>query len=133
MFLKKGTKLFSILKFKCPRCHEGEFFENKKAWNLNKITNLHTNCPKCNLKYMMEPSFFYGAMYVAYALTVGISIAVFIVSNLIFGLDLLPSFAAIITTLLISGPINLKISRAIWINIFVAYDKNSRTKNNPKN
>lgn len=122
MILKKGTKLYSIFNFKCPKCHEGEFFENKKTWNLNKLTNLHSNCPKCDLKYMMEPSFFYGAMYVAYALTVGIAIAVFVIANLIFNLDLLASFAAIILVLLISGPINLKISRAIWINIFVSYD-----------
>ena len=128
MILKKGTKLYSILKFKCPKCQEGEFFEDKKTWNLNKITNLHKNCPKCNLKYMMEPSFFYGAMYVAYGLTVGIAIAVFIISNLIFGLDLLESFIAIIITLLIGGPINLKISRAIWINIFVSYDPNAINK-----
>lgn len=133
MFLKKGTKLYSILKFKCPKCHEGEFFENKKTWNLNKITNLHSNCPNCNLKYMMEPSFFYGAMYVAYALTVGIAIAVFVISNLILGLDLLSTFATIIAVLLVSGSINLKISRAIWINIFVAYDETTSGAKDLKN
>ena len=31
-----------------------------------------TNVRNCDLKYMIEPSFFYGAMYVSYGLTVGI-------------------------------------------------------------
>lgn len=133
MFLKKGSKLFSILKFKCPQCHEGEFFVDKKSFKLSKLTTLHDNCPKCNLKYMMEPSFFYGAMYVAYGLTVGIAIAIFVISSLIFGLDLLSSFAVIILVLLLSGPINLKISRAIWINIFVKYDPNAIENRKSKN
>ncbi|WP_139958338.1 DUF983 domain-containing protein [Flavicella sediminum] len=121
MFLKKGSKLYSILKFKCPQCHEGEFFIDKRSFKLSKLTQLHEHCPNCNLKYMMEPSFFYGAMYVAYGLTVGLSILIFVISNLVFGLDLLESFLAIIILLLITGPINLKFSRIIWINIFVKY------------
>jgi uncharacterized protein (DUF983 family) len=123
MCLKKGSKLYSIAKFKCPQCHEGDFFLHKKTLNISKSTALHSNCSNCNLKYMLEPSFYYGAMYVAYALTVGISISVFIISNLIFNLELWESFLAIITVLILGGPINLKIARIIWINIFVAFDE----------
>jgi hypothetical protein len=72
---------------------------------------------------MLEPSFYYGAMYVAYALTVAISIAVFLISSLIFNLELWESFIAISTALILGGPINLKIARIIWINIFVSFDK----------
>ncbi|MFC2110463.1 DUF983 domain-containing protein [Bacteroidota bacterium] len=126
MFPKKGTKLYSILKFKCPQCHEGEFFINKKSLNLSKLTDLHKNCPNCNLKYMMEPSFFYGAMYVAYGLTVGLAIMIFVISSLIIGLNLLQSFIAIIIALIVLGPINLKISRIIWINIFVKYKEKTK-------
>lgn len=55
---KKGTKIYSIAKGKCPKCHEGDFFKYKFTFNPSKITQLHDNCPNCNLKYMMEPSFF---------------------------------------------------------------------------
>ncbi len=119
---KKGSKLYSIVKGKCPRCHEGDFFENSFTFNPTKITKLHDNCPKCNLKYMMEPSFFYGAMYVNYGITVGISIVTFLISKLVFDLTLLQSFAAIIAALLILAPINLRLARILWINMFVSYD-----------
>lgn len=121
MFLKKGTKLYSILKFKCPKCHEGDFFVEKGSIRLKNITKIHDNCPNCNMKYMLEPSFFYGAMYVAYGISVGLSILTFLITNLIFNFDLLESFAAIIITLIVLTPYSLRISRAIWINIFVAY------------
>lgn len=71
---------------------------------------------------MMEPSFFYGAMYVNYGITVGISIVTFLISKLVFDLTLLQSFAAIIAALLILAPINLRLARILWINMFVSYD-----------
>ena len=127
---KKGSKLYSILNTKCPRCHEGEFFEHKITYNPSKITKLHDNCPKCNLKYMMEPSFFYGAMYVNYGITVALSVATFVISMLFFNLTLLQCFAAIIIVLLILAPINMRLSRIIWINMFIAYNKTSIKKGN---
>lgn len=119
--LKKGTKLYSILKGKCPNCHEGEFFKYKFTFNPTKITQLHKNCPNCSLKYMMEPSFFYGAMYVNYGLTVALSIIVFLLSKLLLGLSLLQSFVIIIIVLIIFAPFNLRLSRLLWINMFVSY------------
>ena len=121
---KKGTKLYSISNAKCPRCHEGEFFEHKFTYNPSKITKLHDNCPKCNLKYMMEPSFFYGAMYVNYGITVSLSIATFVISTLLLNLTLLQCFAAITFILLVLAPFNMRLSRIIWINMFVSYNEN---------
>ncbi len=125
---KKGDKLYSILKGKCPKCHEGDFFKHKKTFNPIKFSELHENCPNCNLKYMIEPSFFYGAMYVNYGITVGLSIITFLITNLIFNFSLLQSFAAIIIILILLAPINLRFSRGIWINMFINYDANSKKK-----
>ena len=123
---KKGTKIYSIAKGKCPKCHEGDFFKYKFTFNPSKITQLHDNCPNCNLKYMMEPSFFYGAMYVNYGITVALSVATFLVASLVFNLGLLQSFAAIIITLILLAPVNLRLSRILWINMFVSYDTKTK-------
>jgi hypothetical protein len=48
---------------------------------------MHDNCSHCGLKYQIEPSFFYGAMYVSYGLNVA-GIAAFIISFIIFGYSL---------------------------------------------
>ena len=74
----KGTKLYSILFQKCPRCHEGELFKNRNPYYLKQIFDMPERCEKCGQLYQLEPSFFYGAMYVNYALTVAIAVAVFI-------------------------------------------------------
>lgn len=119
----KGSKLYSIFKSKCPRCHEGEFFKYRISFNPKKITTLHENCPKCNLKYMMEPSFFFGAMYVNYAIAVALFVGIFIIAKVFLGLSILKSFISIVVVSLLLTPINLRLSRIIWINLFVSYNK----------
>ncbi|MFV0249056.1 MAG: DUF983 domain-containing protein [Tenacibaculum sp.] len=119
----KGSKLYSIFRNKCPRCQEGDFFKYKISFNPKKLSVLHANCPNCNLKYMMEPSFFFGAMYVNYALAVVLCIAIFIVSKLILRLSILHSFIAVVVVSLLLIPLSLRLSRIIWINFFVPYKK----------
>jgi len=118
---KKGTKLFSVVNGKCPKCQEGNFFKYGFTFNPSKITKLHDNCSHCNLKYMIEPSFFYGAMYINYGITVAISVAVFVIAKLGFELDLLQSFLMVLAALIVLAPINLRLSRILWINMFVNF------------
>lgn len=120
---KKGTKLYSIINGKCPKCNEGKFFKYGFSFNPVKITKLHDNCSKCNLKYMIEPSFFYGAMYVNYGITVAVSIITFLIVTLLFNANLLQSFAVIFIALVLLAPINLRLSRILWINMFVDFEK----------
>lgn len=119
---KKGTKLYSVLNNKCPRCHEGDFFLNKNPYSVKNNLKIHENCSNCKLKYMIEPSFFYGAMYVSYAVTVALSIITFIILHAL-GLELLQIFIGIIIALILFTPITLRLSRLIYINIFVHFKK----------
>ena len=98
------------------------FFVTKNPFTLKKNLAIHENCSACGLKYMIEPSFFYGAMYVSYGITVALSILTFMILYL-FGLELLPIFIGIIVTLIVFTPLTLKLSRLIYINIFVHYKK----------
>jgi uncharacterized protein (DUF983 family) len=125
---KKGSKLYSIVKGKCPKCQEGAFFKNGFTFHPTKVTELHDNCPNCNLKYMLEPSFFYGAMYVNYGITVAISIVAFLIAKLGFDLNLLESFIIVVASLFILAPINLRLARILWINMFVSFEKKVKTK-----
>ncbi|NJB81512.1 DUF983 domain-containing protein [Wenyingzhuangia aestuarii] len=124
------SKLYSIFTSKCPQCREGAFFENKFSFNVLKTTITKTHCPKCNLKYMREPSFFYGAMYVGYGLSVGLAIAIYVISTLFFGLTMRESLVAIAIGLFTLAPWTLRLSRVLWIHLFVSYQKdpNKRVK-----
>ena len=119
---KKGTKLFSILNNRCPRCHEGNFFLSSNPLKFNGILKIHEHCPECGLKYMIEPSFFYGAMYVSYALTVAIAVATFIICQ-ILSLDLIWTLTTIIIVLILLIPFLVRTSRLIYINMFVGFQK----------
>ncbi len=121
---KKGQKAYSIFRGKCPKCHEGDFFEYPFTFHPQKITKLHKNCSHCGLKYMIEPSFFYGAMYVNYALTVALSVIVFIIAKFFLNLSMLGSFASIFGALILFAPLNLRLARILWINMFVRYRNN---------
>ena len=121
----KGSKLYSIFNNKCPQCNKGEFYKYKLTLNPKKITTLHENCSECGLKYMMEPSFYFGAMYVNYALAVALFVAVFIIAKLFLGMSILHSFITIIVVSVLLMPVTLRLSRIIWINIFVSYKKDA--------
>lgn len=122
--LKKGSKLYSILTGSCPKCHEENMYVNQNPYKLNELYKMHESCANCGLKYKIEPSFFYGAMYVSYALTVAIGVAAFIISFFFIGLQLVPTFFVIIVSLIALMPITARLSRNIYINIFVHFDKN---------
>jgi uncharacterized protein (DUF983 family) len=85
---------------------------------------MNENCSHCGLKYQIEPSFFYGAMYVSYGLNVAIGIAAFIISYVILNTSLKAAFISIIASMVISFPLVLRMSRNIYINMFVSYDEN---------
>lgn len=126
--LKKGSKLYSILTGSCPRCHQESMYVDKNPYHLGKLYEMHETCSHCDLQYKIEPSFFYGAMYVSYALTVAIGVATFIIAKVFIGLDLFESFIAIIASLILLTPITARLSRNIYINIFVHYNPDA-TKN----
>jgi uncharacterized protein (DUF983 family) len=125
--MKKGSKLNSILTGACPKCQNENMYLDKNPLHLGSVLKMHEKCSRCGLKYQIEPSFFYGAMYVSYGLNVGVGIATFIVSYLIFNSSIKTSFIAIIAALIISFPIVLRLSRNIYINMFVSYDPKTKT------
>lgn len=125
---KKGTKLYSILTGSCPKCHEESMFKNKNPYVLSEALSMHETCSNCGTKYKIEPSFFYGAMYVSYAVGIAFAVAAFIVSFYFFKANINVVFTSIVSTLIVFLPIILRVSRNIWINIFMHYDKSLAKK-----
>ena len=123
--LKKGSKLNSILTGSCPKCQNESMYLDKNPLHLGNVLKMNENCSHCGLKYQIEPSFFYGAMYVSYGLNVAVGVAAFIIAHVLVGLNLVNSFIAIIGTLVVSFPFVLRWARNIYINMFVSYDPNA--------
>ena len=117
---KKGSKLYSIWHNKCPRCQEGDFFVKPAGFRFKDNLKTHENCSNCGLKYMIEPSFFYGAMYVSYAITVAMAVAVFVICQL-FDLSLVASLISILVVLILANPFVMRVSRLLYINMFIRF------------
>ncbi|WP_142785343.1 DUF983 domain-containing protein [Changchengzhania lutea] len=126
----KGTKLYSILTGTCPKCHEESMFVNKNPYVLSEALQMHEACSNCGTKYKMEPSFFYGSMYVSYPVGIAFATAAFVISYFVFKASIHVIFISIIATLIVFMPIILRLSRNIWINFFMHYDKSLAKKNN---
>lgn len=125
---KKGSKLNSILKGTCPQCQNESMYEDKNPLHLTKVLKMNESCSHCGLRYQIEPSFFYGAMYVSYGLNVALGIAAFIISYVFLNSSIEASFIAIVVTLVVLFPFVLRWSRNIYINMFVSYDPTTNIK-----
>ena len=119
---KKGSKINSIAFGLCPKCQSESMYVKRNPY-FGKLFKMHEQCSVCGTKYKIEPSFFYGAMYVSYALGVALAIAVFIISKMVFQQELLQSFFAISTALILLMPLLIRLSRNIWINLFISFDQ----------
>lgn len=122
-------KLYSMLFGVCPKCHQESMYLEKNPYRLSSTLKLHKNCSHCGTKYQIEPSFFYGSMYVSYGLSIAFGVTAFIVSYVIFESSILGALLSIIFSLIALMPIIARMSRNIWINLFMSYDKTLAKKN----
>ncbi|WP_159021691.1 DUF983 domain-containing protein [Formosa sp. L2A11] len=120
----KGSKVYSMLTGVCPKCHQESMYVTKNPYILSDTLKMHEKCSHCDTKYRIEPSFFYGAMYVSYAVGIAFAVAAFVISYLFIGTGLVTAFIAIVCTLIVFTPVIMRLARNIWINMFMSYDKN---------
>lgn len=119
---RKGSKIYSILAMKCPRCHEGDMFETTNPYK--KMSAIHKTYPNCGLRFEREMGFFFGAMYVSYMLNIALFVtcivAYFVLLDQYIEGWLLMTIYIALTVILI--PVYYRLSRTIWINFFIGYE-----------
>lgn len=122
----KKTMLGASLALKCPRCREGNLFKEKSLYTFKNLTLMHQKCSNCSLLFEPEPSYYTGSMYVSYGLTVGISIAVFVLLYFVFDISMLAYLIINGLVLLILIPYTFRFSRSLWITMFIKFDPNAK-------
>lgn len=117
-----------MLRMRCPQCQQGHLFVDPNSYNPSTMSKMHDKCPVCGEDFKREPGFYFGAAYVSYALTVALWIAVLVALITFDAIGLIEySFYKNPLTFLLSGiavllllfPLIYRLSRSIWINIFV--------------
>lgn len=116
------AKLKSIFSHKCPQCLEGDMYQTKSSYQLKDIAKMNHSCPKCGLDFEREPGYYYGAMYVSYALTVAIGVSLFVADIVLFSeFNTWSYMLALTLVLLVLSPWTFRTSRVIWLNFFIKY------------
>lgn len=124
----KGSRLYSIFRMKCPKCQEGDFYVSH-PYDLKNAGNVLDHCEHCGLKYSKEPGFYYGAMYVSYALGVALFVTLWVLINIFFpNMKTGWQIFIIIVTSLAFTPYLYALSKIIWANFFIKYDRNRRSE-----
>jgi uncharacterized protein (DUF983 family) len=123
----KGSKIYSIFRLKCPRCHEGDTFETG-SWSFVRSFDMLQRCPKCDLNYFPEPGYYYGAMFISYIWTAWFSLLFVILFNWVLAFSVDTALIFLVVFMAINFVYVFRISRLMWININVRYDPNAIKK-----
>ena len=108
-------------------------FKTRNPYILKQFMKMNDRCPSCNQLMEIEVGFWYGTSYISYALTVALSVATCLAWWALIGFSLEDSrffqWMGVNMILLIAAqPYLMRLSRAIWLSIFVKYNKNWRTE-----
>lgn len=124
---KKPSLLKSIFQCKCPRCRRGNMFLEGKLFNPGKFSVMNKTCSHCGQSFEPEPGYYFGAMFISYAINTALFITVWL------GLDLFVEDYSMTLLLSIMGisaivflPFIYRISRSIWIAIFIPFNEVQR-------
>jgi len=100
-----------------------------KRLKLSHIFDMPDNCPVCHQRYDLEDGFWFGTGYVSYALAVAVSVATFVAWFVLIGVSTDDNrifwwLGANTVVLVVAQPWLMRMSRVLYMRIFVKYDKN---------
>src|SRR5438094_2275536 len=102
------SRLWAIVRLRCPRCLQGKVFKGSFAMN--------DPCPVCGVLFQREEGYFLGAMYVSYFLATAVLIPLYLMAAL-----LLPNQHSLVIALVATAaylpfiPAVYRYSRLLWI------------------
>jgi hypothetical protein len=115
--LDRPNALTGILKMQCPKCRKSPMYLDPNPYHWKNLGKMNEICPVCGYPLDTEAGYYFGAMYVSYAMMVawnfGIAITIYIFTGSIFEHVTLLLVLAIATTTIISPPM-FRYSRVIW-------------------
>jgi uncharacterized protein (DUF983 family) len=107
------SRLAAILSLRCPFCFQGAMFRGAITMN--------EKCAVCGHRFMREPGFFQGAMYVSYVMGIATFTALLFGARALLqdrvGLPAAAGMALVVQMLLV--PVMFRYSRVIWAHLNV--------------
>ena len=121
--MSQRSGLSSILRLCCPKCRTGSLFQTGKILRPGTLFTMHSACPHCKQSFEPEPGFYFGAMFISYAINTALFIGSWVGLLLIYPNYTLSMLLGILTAVVIlSLPLSFRLSRSIWLALFVRFD-----------
>lgn len=120
--------LNSVVNSKCPRCNLDNLYIDNNPYHLSKLGQMKKCCEKCGQAYEPETGFYYGAMYVSYGLGIAFMFVPAYLLYVLFGLSFGWLMTFVLTVYVLAFPLFFRLSRNIWLNIFVKFDAEMHDK-----
>ena len=130
---RKPAALPAILGMRCPNCRRGRMFTQSSIFPLKGMMDMPERCQVCGQRMELEVGFYYGTGYVSYGLTVALLGICFVAYWLIFGLSyqdnsIFYALGAAIGVVILLQPWLMRISRVLYLWMFVKYGKGAAMK-----
>ena len=108
---------------KCPKCRKGNIFKTS-IFDLSGFWKMNSHCSNCEVSFEPEPGFYFGAMFVSYAISVAlfatIGTALYVLGNPADWVYL----TAIVVGAILFTPFSFRYSRILFLYFFggIRYD-----------
>lgn len=116
--------LTSVITCKCPKCRKGNMFPKGNLLHPLRFHKMNESCGVCGQSFDPEPGFYFGAMFVSYGLNTMLFMAVWVLLTLLVEDYSLSTLLILLgLTVIVFLPITYRLSRSIWIALFVRFQK----------
>lgn len=121
--MSMNSSIAGILRGKCPKCKQGDIYQNKSVFPLKDSLRSYDNCANCGQKIKTESS---HAPSINYALSVVVYAIGFILYALIWGMSYKDNsvvYALISSTLLviICQPWLIRFSKTVYLYLYTSF------------
>src|SRR5436189_5033417 len=112
----KPNILLSSAKLRCPNCGKGKLFVNPNPYKYKTMALMHDKCEYCGVSFNNnEPGFYWGSMYVSYAISTGMVFFNLAWLFYFFGWNLAALILPNVILVIVLAPVNFRLSRAFWL------------------
>lgn len=117
----RGSKLYSIFWFKCPKCHIGPLFKTG-SFSFERPFDMENRCSNCNENFLPEPGFYFGSMFLSYIFSAFFCLFFVMFFHWILDWSMAASFGLLLFVGAVFFVWFFRFARSLWINLHVSYD-----------
>jgi hypothetical protein len=126
--MKRRSAIAGIITMRCPKCRQGKMFTEGTLYT-KRFMAMNERCSCCHQAFTPEPGYYFGAMFVSYAINAAFFIAVWLGLYLIMDdVSITAMIIALVGVVFGLLPVTFRLSRVLWIYIFVRYEEGIECK-----